>query len=192
MDRGQCPPQAAQRIAAEGGTSVPAIVRLPGQTKQLPILRDFIHIRDTAPTLLEAAGIEPPTTPAPPAIDDNGIDRNWGKVVYDGRNVYPITGLSFLPVLEGRQRGPVHTEPVGDEQYGRGYLVKGRWKALFVEPPWGPTDGHWQLYDIVADRGEVHDLAALHPELVRELKQDWDEYLRSVGGVEPLRPRGYF
>jgi arylsulfatase A-like enzyme len=179
-------------FTAEGGVSVPAIVRLPWQTRQLPILREFIHIRDAAPTLLEVAGIVPPSTPALPLLDANGIDQNWGKVVYKNRAVYPLTGRSFLPALEGRQRGPLHTEPVGDEQYGRGYLVKGRWKALFVEPPWGPVDGHWQLYDLVADRGEVHDIAALHPDLVRELKQDWDLYMQGVGGVEPLRPKGYY
>jgi len=193
----------------EGGVSVPAIVHLPGQTQQYATVRDFIHIRDSAPTLLALAGIAPPTTPAPPLLNADGVDQNAGKVVYDGRYVYPMSGLSFLDkVNDARTRPfysfaglnqweetrgrPLHLEPVGEEIYGRTYLHKGPWKAIFTEPPLGPLDGHWQLFNIETDRGETHDLSAQYPALLQQLITDWKNYMKSVGGVEPLQPKGYY
>ena len=32
----------------------------------------------------------------------------------------------------------------------------------------------WRLYDIAADPGEHHDLAAEHPELVAEMVAEWE------------------
>lgn len=190
-------------FTGEGGVSVPAIVHLPGQKQQYTTVRDFIHIRDSAPTLLELAGIAPPTKPAPPLVNASGVDQNAGKVVYDGRYVYPITGRSFLNkarLAQGDSRGlrspasapPLHPEPVGEELYGRTYLVKGNWKAVFIEPPLGPKDGHWQLYNIALDRGETKDLSGQYPTLLQSLIKDWKSYMTSVGGVEPLRPKGYY
>lgn len=178
--------------AAEGGVSVPAIVRLPGQAGGGAVIREFAHVTDSAPTLLELAHIDPPTEPAPPLLDANGVNRNQGKVVYKGRYVYPITGVSFVDQLEGTGRGPIHKEPVGEEQYGRAYLRDGPWKALWTEPPLGPLDGHWQLFHIDTDRSEVYDVSAENPDVVERLVREWNEYMTRVGGVEPLRPRGYY
>ena len=182
-------------FTTEGGTSVPTIVHLPGQTVQYPTLRDFAHVRDSAPTLLELAGIAQPSTPAT-ITDVNGAGTTGVNglplVVYNGRNVYPITGLSLLSELEGTSTGPLHTEPVGEEQYGRAYLRSGPWKALWVEPPYGPADGHWQLYNIVTDRTEINDLSASNPTIVSDLYLLWKDYLHNTGGVEPKRPVGYY
>jgi len=205
---GATPFRLVKGFTTEGGTSVPTIVHLPGQTKQYPTLREFSHIRDSAPTLLELAGIPQPSTPAPV----NGVN-GVPLVVYKDRNVYPITGLSLLSHLEAdnsadqnernqNERGflrddegkikPLHTEPVGEEQYGRAYLRSGHWKAVWIEPPYGPVDGHWQLYNIKTDRAETKDVSAKYPEVVKELYQAWKDYLHNTGGVEPLRPIGYY
>lgn len=189
---GATPLKLFKGYTAEGGVSVPAIVKLPGQRGGGAFVRQFAHVTDSVPTLLALAGIEPPSQPAPPLLDANGVDRNAGKVVYRGRYVYPITGVSLVDALEGRDQGPVHREPVGEEQYGRAYLHHGPWKALWTEPPLGPVDGHWQLFHIETDRAEVNDLSAENPEVVDRLVGEWNEYMRRVGGVEPLRPRGYY
>jgi len=167
----------------EGGTSVPTIVHLPGQTRQYPTLHDFAHVRDSAPTLLELAGIPQPSAPAE-VSGVNGVPL----VVYKNRHVYPITGRSFLGELTNASTVPLHYEPVGEEQYGRAYLRSGPWKLLWTEPPTGPADGHWQLYNIEIDRSESHDLAANNPELVQKLYQAWQAYMHNSGGVEPKRP----
>ncbi|MGF6934188.1 arylsulfatase A-like enzyme [Paraburkholderia sp. UCT70] len=181
--------------SGEGGVSTPLIVHLPGQTSQMPTLREFTHVTDNTATFLAVAHIAPPTTPAPALINTlTGVDQNKGKVVYNNRYVYPITGQSLLPQLEDQSTAPVHSASFGDEAYGRGYLrsADGRWKALWTEPPLGPVDGHWQLYDMSADRGETQDVLAQNESIIDSLVQQWNDYMTSVGGVEPLRPRGYY
>ncbi|APA88386.1 arylsulfatase [Paraburkholderia sprentiae WSM5005] len=181
--------------SGEGGVSTPLIVHLPGQTSQQPTLREFTHVTDNTATFLAIAQIPAPSTPAPALINTlTGVDQNKGKVIYNNRYVYPITGQSLLPLLEDRSTAPVHSASFGDEAYGRGYLrsADGRWKALWTEPPLGPVDGHWQLYDISADRGETQDLSAQNPSIIDGLVQQWNDYMTRVGGVEPLRPRGYY
>ncbi|MGQ7935658.1 arylsulfatase [Paraburkholderia sp. D1E] len=181
--------------SGEGGVSTPLIVHLPGQTAQKPTLRDFTHVTDNTATFLAVAQIPPPTQAAPPLINTlTGVDQNKGKVVYNNRYVYPITGQSLLPLLNDQTTDAVHTASFGDEAYGRGYLrsADGRWKALWTEPPLGPVDGHWQLFDMSADRGETQDVSTQNPSVIDGLVQQWNTYMSSVGGVEPLRPRGYY
>ncbi|WP_244123197.1 arylsulfatase [Burkholderia gladioli] len=189
------PLRLSKGYSAEGGVSVPAIVHLPGQTRALPMLNLFTHVTDDTATFLDVAGVTPPSQPAPPLINTlTGVDANRGKVIYGDRYVYPVSGKSLLPVLAGTATGEVHTAPFGDEAYGRAYLrsADGRWKALWTEPPLGPADGHWQLYDLKADRGETNDVSAQNPSIVQTLFDQWNAYMASVGGVEPLRPVGYY
>ncbi|PRY09338.1 arylsulfatase [Paraburkholderia sp. BL25I1N1] len=181
--------------SGEGGVSTPLIVHLPGQTTQKPTLRDFTHVTDNTATFLAVAQISPPTQAAPPLINTlTGVDQNKGKVVYNNRYVYPVTGQSLLPLLNDQATSAVHTASFGDEAYGRGYLrsADGRWKALWTEPPLGPVDGHWQLFDMSADRGETQDVSTQNPSVIDGLVQQWNNYMSSVGGVEPLRPHGYY
>jgi arylsulfatase len=123
-----------------------------------------------------------------------GVDQNKGKVVYNNRYVYPVTGQSLLPLLQDQATGELHTAAFGDEAYGRGYLrsADGRWKALWTEPPTGPVDGRWQLFDMSSDRGETTDVSTANPSVIDSLVQQWNSYMGTVGGVEPLRPRGYY
>ncbi|MFM0343450.1 arylsulfatase [Paraburkholderia sp. RL17-347-BIC-D] len=181
--------------SGEGGVSTPLIVHLPGQTTQKPTLRDFTHVTDNTATFLAVSQIPPPTQAAPALINTlTGVDQNKGKVVYNIRYVYPVTGQSLLPLLNDQATSAVHTASFGDEAYGRGYLrsADGRWKALWTEPPLGPVDGHWQLFDMSADRGETQDVSTQNPSVIDGLVQQWNNYMSSVGGVEPLRPRGYY
>jgi arylsulfatase A-like enzyme len=182
-------------FSGEGGVSTPLIAHLPGQTAQLPTLRAFTHVTDNTATFLAVAQITPPTQAAPASINAlTGVDSNKGKVVYNNRYVYPVTGQSMLPLLKGDATGEVHTAAFGDEAYGRGYLrsADGRWKALWTEPPSGPVDGHWQLFDLQADRGENNDVSTQNQSVIDSLVQQWNGYMTSVGGVEPLRPKGYY
>jgi arylsulfatase len=54
------------------------------------------------------------------------------------------------------------------------------------------VDGRWELFDVVNDFAETRDLSDQYPELVASLIEEWDEYMARVGGVEPLRPRGFW
>lgn len=181
----------------EGGVSTPLIAKLPGartQAGNAAVLQDFTHVTDNAATFLALAGVTPPSQPAPPDIDAaTGIDRNAGKVVYRGRAVYPVTGTSLLPLLAGGQAGQ-RGLPAAGEAYGRGYVFSadGRWKAVWIEPPHGPKDGHWQLFDIRVDRAENHDVSKQHPQVVKALVQRWQDYMAQVGGINPVRPASFY
>jgi arylsulfatase len=99
-----------------------------------------------------------------------------------------------LPALNGSSAAP-HTTPFGDESYGRAYIYSadGTWKARWTEPATGgPADGHWQLFNIQLDRGETNDVSSENSALLSALFGQWQTYMTTVGGVEPLRPAGYY
>ena len=103
-----------------------------------------------------------------------------------------ITGL---PRFDLRQVRPVYSakgkaevirddsEAVASEALGRRAVRQGRWKATWLEKPFGP-DG-WQLFDIVADPTERNDLANSKREKLNELILLWENYADEVGVVLP-------
>ncbi|HEX5656618.1 MAG TPA: arylsulfatase [Polyangiales bacterium] len=156
-------------FSTEGGVVVPAIAHLPKQRLPRFSYHGLTHVSDLAPTFLELAGAKDPGTS------------------YRGRAVNPITGKSILPRLESRA-WEVH--PAGtvlaEELFGRRYVRRDQWKLLFVEAPWGKGD--WVLYDLENDRAESTDVSAQHPEIVSELRAEWDAYVARVGVVLPNTP----
>jgi arylsulfatase len=46
----------------------------------------------------------------------------------------------------------------------------GQWKLV------AKRGSDWELYDIEADRTELNDLAAKHPDKVKEMAARWDEW----------------
>ncbi len=192
---GSTPLAMTKGFTSEGGFTTPAIVKMPGQTKPLKPYTRFTHITDETATILELAGVASPTTPAPPLIDPaTGNDLNAGKVSYKGRAVYPVTGHSMLKQLSSNTQAPVWKRPFGEELYGRtaSYSADGQWKARFIEPTFGPSNGHWQLFHIAKDLGETTDLAAQHPDILEDLIASWQTYMTSVGGVAPNETLGYY
>ena len=78
---------------------------------------------------------------------------------------------------------------IGWELFGRRAIQKGRFKIVWVWPPYGP--GRWQLYDLVADPAESRDLAADYPAKLREMLEHWGEYAAENSVVLPLQDTGY-
>lgn len=156
---------------AEGGVLVPAIARLPKQRSARRPFAGFTHVSDLSPTFLELARARNPGTS------------------YRGRDVYPITGTSILPRLEGRAWG-VHPwgQVFADELFGRRYVRRDEWKLLYIEQPYGT--GAWALYDLSHDPGEDTDVSAEHPDITSELRAQWDEYAARVGVVPPASNPG--
>jgi arylsulfatase len=63
------------------------------------------------------------------------------------------------------------------EHVGNAAVRRGEWKLV---REWS---GPWELYDIVADRGEAHDVAAERPELVEELRALWESWASEHGVI---------
>lgn len=137
------------------------------------ITHTFSTVMDLAPTILEMAGAK---HPAPH---------------YQGREIVPMRGKSMLPYVRG-QSPSIHEKDFiqGWETCGRAAVRKGDWKIVFIPKPKGPE--RWQLYDLVADPGEVHDLSEQHPDKLQELIKLWDQYVLETGVVSLAPDLGNF
>ena len=148
----------------EGGISTPFIVHWPDgipATRRSAIVHDPSHLIDLMPTFIEAAGARYPTEVA-------------------GTTIQPMEGVSLLPALAGES---LHrSAPLGFEHHGNLALRDGRWKIVSAFRRDQPRK--WELYDMVADRTELSDLAASHPEKLRELVKKWQAWADRVG-VQP-------
>lgn len=83
-------------------------------------------------------------------------------------NEAPQEGVSFLSTLQGEdaKRKPRSLWWLHE---GHRALRRGDWKLVAAEGE------PWELYDLSRDRTESHNLAAKHPELVKELAAEWEE-----------------
>lgn len=125
----------------EGGTSVPAVIRLPSPNPQHRLITGLASVLDLVPTILAETGVADPGTS------------------YKGRQVAPLEGISLLPALLGQSdtiRGP--NDVLVDEIYDHRYVVKGGYKLDRTDPlyyGWSVMMDHdWQLFNIAGDRGE--------------------------------------
>lgn len=145
---------------AEGGIRVPAFVHLPGG--ETGIDSSFMRVMDLMPTFLQLAGGQQPA-----GIMGRSLHRRWlgGEVAYTPE------------------------EFIAGETYNRKYAIRGNWKLLYQEPPYG--SGEWELYNLAEDVEEQNNLAAEHPELVSELKAAYDSYASEVGVIVPDQPIYY-
>jgi len=157
-------------FAGEGGIRVPLIISGGPIAAKLSVQNSLTHVSDIMPTLLDLAGVQHPGTS------------------YKGQTIYPLTGHSLLPVLQGkatRVRGP--DEILGYELSGNRAVFKGDYKLLSNLAPVG--DGQWHLYNISMDPGETHDLKDELPELFQSLQNDYAKWAKA-NGVLPM-PEGY-
>ncbi|MCA9077133.1 MAG: sulfatase-like hydrolase/transferase [Planctomycetaceae bacterium] len=141
-----------KRDLFEGGIRVPALIEWPA--KVTPDSTDIPAVTsDYLPTILEILGIPLPA------------DR-------------PFDGISLLPLLEGKlSQRPI---PIGFAFSGKRALTDNRFKLVYY--PAGQTEGNdmsavvttnadrYQLFDLVTDPAETTDIAAEHPEIVREMR----------------------
>ncbi|MEO7649910.1 MAG: sulfatase-like hydrolase/transferase, partial [Bryobacteraceae bacterium] len=75
-------------------------------------------------------------------------------------------GTSLVGRLRG-EAGPARRE-MWWYLYGSRAYRQGRWKVVF-----GVTRREWELYDIESDRTETQNLAAKHPEVLKQLTGKW-------------------
>lgn len=62
----------------------------------------------------------------------------------------------------------------------RGALLKGDWNIVHIARAnggVGDCDDGWELFNMVVDPGETHDLAPQYPDKLAELLYHWDEYV---------------
>ena len=154
----------------EGGIRSPMFIRWPGQ---LPPDRRIDQVAahiDLMPTLLACAG-----APAPV------------QVQMDGRNL--------LPLLKGEaeawpDRNVIIQSHRGNQptRYHHFALRNQRWKLVHASG-FGKErfegEPQLELYDMSTDPLELYNVATLHPDVVEELKTDYDAWFDDVGATRP-------
>jgi len=113
------------------------------------------HIIDILPTLAEIAGAEYHTQP-----------RN--------QEILPLEGRSLVPTFDD---GPIQRDALYWEHEGNRAVRAGKWKLVsrFGEP--------WALYNMDADRSELHDHSAQHPEIAQRLERMYEEWAHRCGVI---------
>ncbi len=134
----------------EGGISTPLLVSWPSVITDTNRWETHPgHLIDIMPTLAEVSGGQYPST-------------------LKGNSIYPMEGVSLVPAFSGKALG--RTKPLFWEHEGNRAMRDGKWKivALKGQP--------WDLYDMVADRSETHNLAALNPTLMNTMSASWNNW----------------
>ena len=87
-----------------------------------------------------------------------------------GKTTIPPQGVSLLPALSGKPLA--RKEPIFFMHEGNRAVRDGRWKLVskYTEP--------WELFDMEADRTELHNLAAVHPDIVQRLVARYDRWAK--------------
>lgn len=155
----------------EGGFRVPLIAQWPGTIRRGAVSDVWASSLDLLPTITSLCDLRSPSLPL------DGIDLS--AVLRNRQNDFPRkTILYFTPFSAGG----------ADLHCAR----KGKWKLRFAQLNGeiyinDYTDGHqsfWlprpELYDLEADPGESFDVAALHPEIVREISNDVDAQVQTM------------
>jgi arylsulfatase A-like enzyme len=157
------PLRGGKRGVYEGGIRVPFAMRWPAHLRAGRTFDHPVTQLDILPTVVAQAGGELPR------------DRE-----YDGVNLWPY--------LTGERSGPPHASLYWrhTDMEGRvlGYAVREGDLKLTVLPAEGEEPERIELYDLVRDVAEMHDLASRRPEDVRRLKESLESWEQRVGNPD--------
>ncbi len=161
--------------SSDGGIRVPLIFsgpNVPAATTQ----SSFGMVTDILPTVMDLLNLP---------IDSSSLDR---QPLENAPEAVALTGRSLGPVIRGNSTATYGPEDVmAIETAGNVALFKGAYKLARNLPPHG--DRIWRLYNIEIDPGETQDLAATEPELLRDMKAEYQNYAKTYGVQEV--PEGY-
>lgn len=146
-----------------GGTRQGMAISWPGHIQDPGGIRtQFHHIIDVVPTILEAAGIRAPTT-------------------VDGIAQRPIEGVSMAYTFDKANANAVSKRDTQYfEMFANRAIYHDGWVAATTPPapPWllgsaklpDVNEYKWELYNVAEDYSESNDLAAKHPDKLKELQ----------------------
>ncbi len=134
----------------EGGVATPLIAHWPAVIKRRGELdHQSGHLIDLMATCVDVSDAVYPTE-------------------VDEQKIQPMEGVSLASAFRGKSLD--RPNPIFWEHEGNRAVRDGKWKLVAKE------NQPWELYDMNADRTEMHDLAAEQPELAKELAAKWEAY----------------
>lgn len=145
------PYQFAKAQSYEGGIRTPMIAFWPAVIRNKGGFTDYAgHVMDFMPTFLEMTGAKYPAS-------------------FNGHSITPYTGQSLLPAFKGARS--FQSRALYNEHYRARYVRDGKWKLVSHS-----NDSTWHLFNISADESETNDLATKHPDVVKKLSLQWQEW----------------
>ncbi|SIS95936.1 arylsulfatase [Paracoccus saliphilus] len=139
----------------EGGIATPLIVHWPEEVEAGGIRHVPGQLPDIMATILDITGAEYPAA-------------------RDGHAIPPCEGVSLRPSF---RQDVTREEPLFWEHEGNAAMRDGKWKLVRRYP------GPWELYDMEADRTEMHDMAGQHPDRVERMAAGWQEWADRCGVI---------
>lgn len=140
----------------EGGISTPLIVHWPEGIDDKGGLRHVPgQLPDIMATVLEITGAAYPNS-------------------YKGNEILPPEGVSLVPSFKGDYE---REQPLFWEHEGNAAVRVGKWKLVREYPK------PWELYDMELDRTETNDLAAQHPDKVKEMIALYEDWAKRCGVI---------
>lgn len=134
----------------EGGVSTPLIAHWPaGIAAQNEFRQQPGHLVDIMATVVDVSGARYPQE-------------------FNGKPILPMEGRSLVPAFADQ---PIQREALYWEHEGNAAIRVGDLKLVRQG-----RNGPWELYDLKADRTELHDLAQSRPEKARELAALWQAW----------------
>jgi arylsulfatase len=150
----------------EGGISTPLIAHWPAGIatgRRGALERTPGHVVDLVATCVELAGTKLPAE-------------------FNGKPTTPLQGVSFAPAFASGDKPSPRNKPIFFEHEGNRAVRDGKWKLVAKG-----VKGPWELYDMEADRTEMHDLAAREPKRVQVMSAAWQRWAEE-SNVLPLVP----
>ncbi|HEY4212570.1 MAG TPA: arylsulfatase [Steroidobacteraceae bacterium] len=160
------PMQWTKQVASHfGGSRNGMVMSWPKRIKDKGGLRQqFCHVIDIVPTIYEATKITPPSS-------------------LNGTPQTPLDGTSLVYTFDDAKVATRHTTQYF-ELVGNRAIYKDGWMACTtpLRLPWvtvagseaNPDDFKWELYNINEDFSQANDLAAKHPDKLKELQAAFD------------------
>ena len=100
---------------------------------------------------------------------------------FNGETITPLEGVSLRPALQGKSLQ--RAQPIFWEHEGNRAVREDRWKLVSKFP------GGWELYDMTADRAELHDLAAKEPVRLKAMVASYNAWAKRANVVPwPANP----
>jgi arylsulfatase A-like enzyme len=153
----------------EGGARVPGLLEWPARIRRPAVTPVPAVTSDIYPTIVEVLGLEV------------------------REQVQPLDGVSLVPLIDGAMAA--RPRPIGFWHHaGNAALTKDAGELAWTDNRYKlrRNAGAFELYDLVADAKEAHDLAAAQPEIVARMRralESWqDSVLRSLGGYDYAAP----
>src|SRR5665213_1540264 len=147
----------------EGGISTPLIAHWPAAIARKGELEHQCgHLIDIMATCIDLAGAKYPAE-------------------FNGHDITPPEGVSLMPAFEGK---PLPARQIFWEHEGNRAMRDGKWKLVAKYPA-----GRWELYDMDADRTEMHDMAATEPQRLSEMREKWEAWAKRTHALPwPWKP----